>query len=84
MLNNSRDESIKERLLLLKENLERKDGPSALQPNTSIQQRDDEGQDSQPDDEEQVMMKDKLLSPLMIKSMIDDQQEDSQSDNPLF
>ena len=47
MLNNSRDESIKERLLPLKENLERKDGPSALRPNTSIQQRDDEGQDSQ-------------------------------------
>jgi hypothetical protein len=84
MLNNSRDENIKERLLPLKENLERKDGPSALRPNTSIQQRDDEGQDSQPDDEEQVMMKDKLLSPLMIKSMIDDQQEDSQSENPLF
>ena len=84
MLNNSRDESIKERLLPLKENEERKDGPSAFQPNTSIQQRDDEGQDSQPDDEEQVMMKDKLLSPLMMKSMIDDQQEDSQSDNPLF
>ena len=84
MLNNSRDENIKERLLPQKKNLERKDGPSALRPNTSIQQRDDEGQDSQPDDEEQVMMKDKLLSPLMIKSMIDDQQEDSQSDNPLF
>ena len=59
MLNNSRDESIKERLLPLKENLERKDWPSAFRPNTSIQQRDDK---------EQVMMKDKLLNPLMMKS----------------
>jgi hypothetical protein len=47
MLNYSRDENIKERLLPQKKNLERKDGPSALRPNTSIQQRDDEGQDSQ-------------------------------------
>jgi hypothetical protein len=45
---------------------------------------DDEQQNSQPVDEEKVMMKDKLLSPLTMKTMIDDQQEDSQSDNPLF
>jgi hypothetical protein len=49
-----------------------------------IQQRDDKGQNFQPNDEEQAIMKDKLLSPIMMKSMIDDQQEDSQSDNPLF
>ncbi len=42
MLNNSREEEIKESLLL-KENSERLNMPSALQPNTSIQQRDDEG-----------------------------------------
>jgi hypothetical protein len=43
MLNNSRDEEIKERLLPLKDNSERLNVPPALQPNTSIQQRDDEG-----------------------------------------
>ena len=45
---------------------------------------DDEHQNSQPDDEENEMMKDKLLSPLMTNNIIDDKGQDSQSDNLLF
>ncbi len=46
--------------------------PSTLQPNTKIQQSDDEEQDSQPDD--------KVLSTLMV----DDEPKDSQSNDLLF
>ena len=45
---------------------------------------DDEQQNSQPNNEEQVMMKDKNLGSLMMKDLIVDEQKDSQSDNPLF
>jgi hypothetical protein len=45
---------------------------------------DDEQQNSQPDDEENEMIKDKLLSPLMMNNIIDDKGQDSQSDNLLF
>jgi hypothetical protein len=43
MLNKLRDEEIKERLMPLKANSEKLNVPPVLQPNTSIQQRDDEG-----------------------------------------
>jgi hypothetical protein len=45
---------------------------------------DDEEQNSQPDNEEQVMIKDKNLDSLVMKDLIVDEQKDSQSDNPLF
>jgi hypothetical protein len=45
---------------------------------------DGEQQNSEPDDEENEMMKDKLLSPLMTNNIIDDKGQDSQSDNLLF
>ncbi len=49
MLNNSRDEEIKERLLPFKENFERLK-VQQTQPNTTIQQSDDEEQDFQSND----------------------------------
>ena len=81
MLNNSRDEEIKERLMPLGQDLESLDVPSTLQPNTKIQQSDDEEQDSQSDDERQEMIKNQFLSLLMKKNMIYDEQQSSQSDD---